>query len=459
MALAEARTRTFSWRRKVFLVSTPTVKGLSRIEREFEASDQRRFFLPCPLCGAPQWLKFERLRWDWGNPATVRYVCEACDGSFGEHHKTRMLAAGQWRATARAADPGTIGFHISALYSPLGWYSWAQIARDWEACQANDEAKRSFKNTVLGETWFEPGEAPDWQRLYDRREDYHLGTVPAGGLLLTAGADVQKDRIEVSIWAWGRGLESWLVDHIVVDGSPAVAETWAALTELLGRTWPHADGAEMRLTRMAIDTGGQFTTEVYAWARRQSIAQVMAVKGVDGFDRSTPVAGPSYVEARQGAKRTRAGVRLWTVAVAVFKSELYRALRLDPPTDEELAAGAAWPKGYVHLPRGIDAERVKQLVAEQLVTVKTRRGFERLQWQKLRERNEVLDCRVYARAAAWLAGVDRFGDRLWRTLEEQLQPAVLAAPGPSPRAAVPAVAPGVLRRRTRTVVASTWMND
>ena len=119
VALAEARTRTFSWRRKVFLVSTPTVKGLSRIEREFEASDQRRFFLPCPLCGAAQWLKFERLRWEWGNPATVGYVCEACDGSFGEAHKTRMLAAGAWRATARAVDPGTVGFHISAVSASL----------------------------------------------------------------------------------------------------------------------------------------------------------------------------------------------------------------------------------------------------------------------------------------------------------------------------------------------------
>ena len=119
VALAEARTRTFSWRRKVFLVSTPTVKGLSRIEREFEASDQRRFFLPCPLCGTPQWLKFQRLRWEWGRPETVGYVCEACDGSFGEAHKTRMLAGGAWRATARAVDPGTVGFHISAVSASL----------------------------------------------------------------------------------------------------------------------------------------------------------------------------------------------------------------------------------------------------------------------------------------------------------------------------------------------------
>jgi phage terminase large subunit GpA-like protein len=107
---------------------------------------------------------------------------------------------------------------------------------------------------------------------------------------------------------------------------------------------------------------------------------------------------------------------LWTVAVATFKSETYRFLRLSPPIE----GAAPWPAGYVHLPRGVDAEWVKQLVAEQLVTVKTRRGFTRLEWQKLRERNEALDCRVYARAAAWIAGIDRWAERKWRELEQQL---------------------------------------
>jgi phage terminase large subunit GpA-like protein len=144
----------------------------------------------------------------------------------------------------------------------------------------------------------------------------------------------------------------------------------------------------------------------------------------------------------------------------VFKSELYRALRLDPPTDEELAAGAAWPKGYVHLPRSIDAERVKQLVAEQLVTVKTRRGFDKLEWQKLRARNEVLDCRVYARAAAWLAGIDRWPERKWRELEAQVQPAAQEAadepdddaPAPTAGRLVPAP------RRGRRVFRSSYLS-
>ena len=419
VALAEARTRTFSWRRKVFLVSTPTIKGQSVIERAFEATDQRRYFVPCPHCGHRQWLRFERLRWDKGRPETAAYHCEACETPIAEHHKTRMLEQGEWRPMSRSADPLTIGFHLSGLYSPVGWLSWERIARDWEAAQTSDEAKRSFINGVLGETWTDTGEAPDWQRLYDRREDWRRGTVPMGGLFLTAGADVQKDRIEVSIWAWGRGLESWLVDHIVIDGGPGETETWAALTALLGETWPHAAGARLGLARLAIDTGYE-APAVYAWARRQGVAQVLPVKGVEGFNRAAPISGPTYVDATEGGAKIRRGARLWTVAVATFKSETYRYLRLDRPTDDEIEVGVACPSGFVHLPRGVDAEWVKQLVAEQLVTVKTRRGFSRLEWQKVRERNEALDCRVYARAAAWIAGADRWSEQRWSDLVAQL---------------------------------------
>ena len=442
VALAEARTRTFSWRSKVFLASTPTIHGVSRIEREFEASDQRRFFVPCPHCQNRQWLRFERLRWEKGRPDTAHYQCEACDGEIEEHHKIEMLSAGEWRSTAEASDPGTIGFHLSALYSPVGWMSWAMIARMWEASLATDEAKRSFKNGVLGETWIETGEAPDWQRLYERREDWQIGTVPSGGLFLTAGADVQKDRIEVSVWAWGRGLTSWFVDHIVIDGGPEHAETWSQLSGLLDRTWPHAHGARLGLAKLGIDSGYE-SPAVYAWARSAGHAQVAPLKGVEGFNRAAPVVGPSFVDVTEAGRKLRRGARLWTVAVATFKSETYRHLRLMRPTDEEIAEGVQYPAGFVHLPRGLEAEWVKQLVAEQLVSVKTRRGFQRLEWQKLRERNEVLDCRVYARAAAWIAGADRWADEKWRDLEDQVGPVPEGIVDVKPDAAIAA---GVLVR-------------
>jgi phage terminase large subunit GpA-like protein len=419
IALAEARTRTFGHRAKILLVSTPTIHGLSRIEREYEASDRQRYFVPCPYCTQMQWLRFERLRWEKGQPETAEYLCEACDRGIAEHHKTAMLATGEWRATSECSNPHIIGFHISGLYSPVGWLSWATIAREWEQAQGNDAALKAAKNTLLGETWQERGEAPDWQRLYERREDWQIGMVPRGALFLTAGADVQKDRIEIDIWAWGRGLESWLIDHIVIDGGPDRAESWSSLTELLDRTWPHASGAQLRLAKLAIDTGYE-APAVYAWSRVAGPAQAVAIKGVDGFNRPAPVAGPTHVDVNEGGKRLRRGARLWTVAVATFKSETYRFLRLAKRTDEEIAAGAKCPAGYIHLPRGVDAEWVKQLVAEQLVTVKTKRGFSRLEWQKLRERNEALDCRVYARAAVWLVGADRWSETMWQDLEQQV---------------------------------------
>ena len=125
-------------------------------------------------------------------------------------------------------------------------------------------------------------------------------------------------------------------------------------------------------------------------------AHVAPVKGVEGFNRASPVSGPTYVDATDGGKRIRRGARLWTVAVSTFKAETYRFLRLERPTVEELAAGARFPPGAVHLPDWVESEWLKQFVAEQLITVKTKRGFARLEWQKLRERNEAFDTRVYA---------------------------------------------------------------
>ncbi|WP_244559699.1 MULTISPECIES: phage terminase large subunit family protein [unclassified Azospirillum] len=428
--LARKRTVTF-WNRKIVLVSTPTLKGASRIETAFEESDRRRFWVPCPDCGQHQVLTWGQVRWDSEpepRPDSARYVCIHCDAVWGDARRWQAIAKGEWRA--EAPFTGIAGFHLNEIYST--WVRLADMVRTFlSAKAAGDEAMKTFVNTSLGETWQESGEAPDWQRLYERRGGYRFGTVPTGGLFLTAGADVQKDRIEVSVWAWGRGLTSWLVDHIVIEGGPERAEAWAALTVLLGRTWPHAHGSRLGLARLAIDTGYE-APAVYAWARSVGFAQVAPVKGVEGFNRAAPVAGPSYVDATENGRKVRRGARLWTVAVATFKSETYRFLRLARPTDEDLAAGITVPAGSLHLPQGVEAEWVKQLVAEQLVTVKTKRGFTKLDWQKLRERNEALDCRVYARAAAWIAGIDRWTEAKWRDLEDQVGPAPDASATPAP---------------------------
>jgi phage terminase large subunit GpA-like protein len=268
--------------------------------------------------------------------------------------------------------------------------------------------------------------------LQGLKEDWRAGTVPAGGLFLTAGADVQKDRIEVDVWAWGKGLQSWLIDHIVIEGGPGDQACWQKLSDLLGRTWTHASGTPMTIARLAIDTGYE-TAAVYAWARQVGFGQVAPVKGLEGFNRASPVTGPTFVDATIGGKRLRRGARLWTVATSTFKAETYRFLRLDPP--DEAGPSPQWggvspPKpspvggerfspGFLHLPGWVDAEWLKQLTAEQLMTVKNKRGFAKLEWQKLRERNEALDCRVYARAAAWILGADRWSDARWEELAAQ----------------------------------------
>jgi phage terminase large subunit GpA-like protein len=190
---------------------------------------------------------------------------------------------------------------------------------------------RAFRNTILGETWIETGEAPDWQRLYDRREAWKPGTVPAGGLFLTAGADVQKDRIEVDVWAWGGVWKAGSSITSCIEGGPGDPACWQQLTDLLGRTWTHASGQRMTLARLAIDTGYE-TSAVYAWSRQVGFAQVAPVKGVEGFIPDEPGDGADLCRCDRCGQTAPARRRLWTVATSTFKAETYRFLRQDRPT-------------------------------------------------------------------------------------------------------------------------------
>lgn len=460
ISLAEARTRTFA-RRKIFIVSTPTVAGASAVEREYEASDQRRYFVPCPHCSHRQWLRFEQLRWDKGQPESAAYVCESCDAPISEHHKTWMLEHGEWRALAPENGAKTAGFHLSSLYSPVGWRSWREIAVAWELAVSKESgsaaAIKTFKNTELGETWVEEGEAPDWQRLVERREDYPVGSIPPGGLLLVGGADVQKDRIEVSVWAFGRGKESWLIEHRVLMGDTARDAVWKRLADLLAETWTHASGAALPLARFALDTGFA-TQEAYTFVRACRDPRVMAVKGVA---RGAALIGtPTAVDISKGGKKLRRGIKVFSVAVGIAKLELYNNLRKSADVAED-GITAIYPAGFIHLPH-VDAEFIQQLCAEQLITRRDRNGFPIREWQKMRERNEALDCYVYARAAASAAGLDRFDERHWRELERQLgmadppEPTTTATTDEATQRGGLAVSgPG---RRARQLVRSRWLS-
>jgi len=424
--LAIQRTITFRFR-KICIVSTPTIKGLSRVEAQYEDSDRRRFWVPCPECGVHQVLEEPRLVWPKGKPEEAVYKCIHCEADIPTYRKPWMLTRGEWRAENPGAQGGRVaGFHLSGLYSP--WLSWADIAHRKMAA-TDSSAMKVYVNTIVAQTWVEKGDAPEWLSLYDRREDYKIGTVPMGGVVLTAGVDTQKDRLELEITAWGIGAESWSVDYRVLPGDPGRPEVWKDLDKLLDETFPHESGAYLQIARLAIDTGGHHTEQVYAWARKHRTSRVLAIKGAHD-NLQAFIGQPRRIDISVNGRRMRAGVLLWPVGSSYAKADLYDRLRLEKPTDEALEAGEPFPPGYCHFPK-YPEEYFKQLTAEHLVTV-TVRGYPRRQWHKLRDRNESLDCRVYSRAAAAQLGIDRWSEQKWRaearklgiSFEQQRLPAV-----------------------------------
>jgi len=414
LTLAIQRTATFA-RRKIFIVSTPTIQGLSRIEKEFNSTDQRYYFVPCPFCGKFQTLKWENISYD-ANSNKVVYVCEHCQKNIEEHHKTEMLEQGEWKRQLEAAhksfasrgenkESKTIGFHLSSLYSPVGWMSWETCYRNYLAAEKDEQLLKAWTNTTLGLPWEEKGEVPDWGVLFDRREHYKIGTVPAGGYVLTAGVDVQKDRIELEIVAWGKNHENWSVDYRVIYGSPTTKEPWEKLSAILHEEFESEDGVYRKINMLAIDSGFA-TQEVYAWVRSQSIHNVMAIKGVDNS--LVPLNSPTKIDINLKGKKISNAVRLWKVGVSILKSELYGWLSQTKNED------GSTPHGYARFPE-YDTEYFKQLTAEQLVT-RIVKGYPKREWQKIRERNEALDCRIYARAATIALGIDRWTDTKWEQI-------------------------------------------
>jgi phage terminase large subunit GpA-like protein len=380
VALARKRSATF-WNRKIILVSTPTEKGASRIEDAYAESDQRKYFVPCPDCDEKQELKWSNVQWTDSKPQTAEYTCEHCGSCWNDAKRFQAVRYGEWQKTAEG-DGKTAGFHLSALYSP--WTPLEDIVRDFLASKRDPMRLKTWINTTLGETYEEQGERIDEYDLYERREDW-TDDLPEGAVVLTAGVDVQDDRLAYEVLATGSGHETWSIQYEEIYGDPSGSELWQRLDEVLNQTFIHPIRGEMIIRSTCVDSGGHYTQQVYNYARQRAGKRVFAIKGVGGEGR--PIIG-------KPSKNNIGKINLFPVGTDTAKELIFARLKI---TEE----GA----GYCHFPFTHSEEYFRMLTSEKKVT-KYFKGRPRREWVKVRQRNEALDCRVYAMAALELMGLN-----------------------------------------------------
>ena len=386
--LSKARTKTFTYNRKIIMVSTPTNKGASRIESAFEESDKRFYYVPCPDCKHEQKLIWSNVNWEEDKPDTACYVCEECGSAWDDAMRYRAIKNGNWVATEDFN--GTAGFHINGIYSP--WTPLSEAVRSFLVAKKMPDTLRVFVNTYLAETWEDQGERVDDYAVAERAEPFG-DKLDSNIMILTCGVDVQDDRLELEVVGWGKDEESWSVDYRTLYGDPSTPHLWNDLENILKNIYETEDGRQLQIRSACIDSGGHYTQAVYNFVRPREGRRIFAIKGMGGESRPI-VSRPT---------RNNIGkIPLFSVGVDTTKELVYARLKMKED-------GA----GFCHFPNKYDAEYFKQITAEKIVT-RYHKGFARRDWVKIRPRNEALDCRVYAVAAFSVLNTDvnKLADRL-----------------------------------------------
>ena len=419
--LIKVRTRTFGSRKKVLIISSPGIKGASIIEPGFEQTNMHYLYVPCPECQTMQTIKWERIKWEWGKPETVHMECanKDCDYKIKNEDKTYMFDHIEARPTSESLNPKEVGLHVSALYSPVGWYSWQDAAVEWQKCYRNKKGSQpdllklqTFINTILGETFENKGDAPEYVRLFERKEEYPVNELKKDVLILTAGIDVQKDRAEMEIVGWGKDLESWSIDYRVINGDPKQKKLWQNLKGMILHDTFENRGLQLPISMAAIDTGSHgWTNNVYVFAR-EMWPRVMAIKG-SGINH--PMNTPSYPEIDINGNKIPEGCELYEIGVSFFKKMLYGQLKLSINED------GTYPAGYCHYPNAYDIDYFRGLTSESLREAQDSYGQKKYVFYKQPGvANEPLDCRVYAMAAAAKLQLLQFSTEDWLILEKEL---------------------------------------
>ncbi len=383
------RRTEYYWNRKIVSGSTPTVKDFSRIERMYQQSDERRYYVPCPKCGHMQYLRWPQIKWFNDDPSTACYECEKC-GELIPHSKKRwMVERGEWKAT-KPGNGKHVGFHIWAAYSYSPNAAWSNLVEEFLDARHDAEQLKTWCNTILGVVWEdEYASKISGESLLQRaaEEKYKQGTPPAEVLLLTCGCDCQDDRLSLSVWGFARDEEMYLVNRVVLHGSPSRPEVWKQLDEVLQNPYETEDGRKLNIEVCCIDSGGHHTQEVYGYARERAAMGVIAIKGM-GQKGKPPLGKPSKVDINFKGRAMKNGAALYPVGVDGVKSLLFARLKHNDPGP-----------GYLHFYPTVGPDYLQELTAERQI-LRYHHGFPQRIWvKKSQSPNEALDEMVYAYAA------------------------------------------------------------
>jgi phage terminase large subunit GpA-like protein len=406
LALVESRVQTFLASSLIFSSSTPTTRA-GLIQQEFEDGDRRRFFVPCPHCGELDVLKWGNLHWDRERVKTSRdmrtvreswFACVACGARIDEAKKSEMLAGGVWVPEGRdakawrdadgAADRTSFrSYHIWAAYSP--WLPWNRIVETFLRAQERGPAEmQNFVNQWLAEVWEERVGSIANETVAASIDTRDQHEVPIDGLVLIGAVDVQVDRLEWVLSAYGNDEESWVV-------AAGKATTWEELDDVFFR---NAYGPRQLTTRCVVIDSRYRRDEVLDWVRKnQPVARMIA-----GVERADPI--PFATRRIDRHPKTGAilpnALTIWTVNVALFKDLIAERL-------ERAVKAPGERRGRIHLPKNLAPEWLAQIDAEHKIAERSgKRVVQRWVLRPNRQRNEAWDLLVYLAAAARLVRVD-----------------------------------------------------
>ncbi|MDO7253902.1 phage terminase large subunit family protein [Helicobacter cappadocius] len=384
--LAQKRTNTF-YDRKIIKVSTPTIKGHSSIEREYENSDKRRYFVPCPFCEFSQTLVFENIKWEQKedgshNLDSVGYACAECGGIWSEREKNNAVSKGKW--IAQNPYSSIAGFYLNALYSPF--FTLKDIVKDFLESKDNIQKFQVFTNTIKAESFEPPSVKFEENELYARRENYTDTTLPDEVLFISCGIDIQNDRIEMEFRGWGLGFESWGIDYVILQGDVKLPKVWDDAYIATKRAFSTISGRRMYASVVLVDSGFE-TQKVYKFVKM-------------GKGRFVATKGASEVEMKKdfvNKPKNINGIWLYSIGTYKGKSEVFRLLQT-----------RSFGAGYQHYNQKYTLEYFYQLTSEKLIKTKNDKGYTIYKWEKIRERNEALDISVLNLLGAKLKKLDDF---------------------------------------------------